>query len=211
MDRFLAQKAFGAMLLASLASSAYSQRLDPLPQLRPGSVWVNQVQNSGSFGSGEGDVQSVLVEKSWDGRQFLGVRTSDSTLLIEPESGHWVGLMGEDDQMAIVWDPPLGWDYPVEVGKSWTRNYQIKFPAHGRSETVEGRQTVEAYEDVTVPAGTFKAYRFRWTDNRGAINTDWFSPEVRLLVKRIQERLPQHPQGQGRRESMLKSHNVLKQ
>lgn len=211
MDKSPALKAGAAMLVACAASNAPAQRLDPLPPLRPGSVWVNKVQNSGSFGSGEGEIQSVLVEKSWDGRQFLGVQTPEGTLLIHPANGHWVGLMGADGQIAVVWDPPLHWDYPVEVGKSWTRNFQLKFPAQGRSVPVEARQTVEAYEDVTVPAGTFKTYRFRWTDNTGTSNTDWFSPDIQLLVKRIQERSAQHPQGPGRRETMLKSHNVLKQ
>ncbi|MEJ5991557.1 hypothetical protein WG902_16250 [Ramlibacter sp. PS3R-8] len=211
MDKTFARKAGAALLLAWVASNAPAQRLDPHPPLRPGSVWVNSVQNSGSFGSGEGEVQSMLVEKNWDGRQFLGIQSTEGTLLIHPAGGQWVGLMGADGQIAVVWDPPLAWEYPVEVGKSWTRNFQVKFPAEGRSVPVEGRQMVEAYEDVTVPAGTFKAYRFRWTDSTGTINTDWYSPDVQLFVKRIQERSAQYPQGPGRRETMLKSYNVLKQ
>lgn len=211
MDKSRALEAGTAMLLAMVTSHAPAQRLDPLPPLRPGSVWVNNVQNSGSFGGGAGEISSVLVEKSWDGRRFLGVQTSEGTLLIHPEGGQWVGLMGVDGQVNVVWDPPLTWDYPVEVGKSWTRSFQVKFPAQGRSVPVEARQTVEAYEDVTVPAGTFKAYRFRWTDNTGVTNTDWYAPDIQLLVKRVQERSAQHPQGPGRRETMLKSHNVVKQ
>ena len=37
---------------------------------------------------------------------------------------------------------------------------------------------VEAYEDVTVPAGTFKAWRIVFTDNFGFKQTTWSLPET---------------------------------
>jgi hypothetical protein len=55
---------------------------------------------------------------------------------------------------------------------------------------------VEAYEDVTVPAGTFKAWRVSFTDNFGFKQTTWSLPEtVGTYAKRVNERPATHPQG----------------
>jgi hypothetical protein len=52
---------------------------------------------------------------------------------------------------------------------------------------------VEAYEDVTVPAGTFKAYKIarKWSSKRrhgqadAWSNVAWFAPEVKQVVKYV--------------------------
>ena len=57
---------------------------------------------------------------------------------------------------------------------------------------------VEAYEDVTVPAGTFKAFRLSMADSFGFKQTTWSVPtSMGVFAKRINERPPGHPQGQG--------------
>jgi hypothetical protein len=55
---------------------------------------------------------------------------------------------------------------------------------------------VEAYEDVSVPAGNFKAWRVVFTDNFGYKQTTWsLADTVGVYAKRINERSPTHPQG----------------
>jgi hypothetical protein len=57
---------------------------------------------------------------------------------------------------------------------------------------------VEAYEGITVPAGTFKAWRIVMTDNFGFRQTNWSMPDtVGMFAKRLSERPPGHPQGAG--------------
>lgn len=90
------------------------------------------------------------------------------------------------DGAAIEFEPPPRVTWPLEVGKS---GYSI-----GRWSTPQGRGSitiswkVEAYEDVTVAAGTFKAFRvtYAWQagPNRERLEmSTWYAPEVRQIVK----------------------------
>jgi hypothetical protein len=68
--------------------------------------------------------------------------------------------------------------------------------------------TVEAFEEVTVPAGTFKAFRVRASNNMGEQSVNWLSPELGLFVKGRTERTAEHPAGAGVREMELKTVDV---
>ncbi len=51
---------------------------------------------------------------------------------------------------------------------------------------------VAAYEEITVPAGSFKAFRLESTpaENSGVRKILWYAPEIQLYVKRVSERGP---------------------
>jgi hypothetical protein len=194
-------------LVAGCASPPRAERSGPVPV---GSVWVNQARSSGSYGTGTTEIESRAVTLVRDGRNLLGVQTPEGTLMLQPSSGDWLGMIGKDNKLVVSWDPPLAYDWPLEVGKSWTKQYTVKFHAQDRTVPFEARQTVEAHEEVTVPAGTFKTFRVRYTDTLGNVNVDWYSPELRIFVKRSMERTAKHSQGPGRRETELKSTSMPK-
>ena len=54
--------------------------------------------------------------------------------------------------------------------------------------------TVSAYEDVTVPAGTFQAYRIDWTGKTPDVvsGTFWYAPSVKTTVRANLERTTRH-------------------
>ncbi len=101
-------------------------------------------------------------------------------------------------------DPPLRLTWPLEVGKwGMTRGFW-KEPSHphrgGLFSPVSGTQamstwSVEAYEDIHVPAGTFRAFRVVFDTNAPGVPgggygsgygnpvTAWYAPEVRQFVK----------------------------
>ena len=59
-------------------------------------------------------------------------------------------------------------------------------------------RTSRSWGAVTVPAGTFKAYKLVWTNNLGEVETRWASPSDAIAtVKRHVERPSTHPQGAG--------------
>ena len=205
MNASMLWKTGAILLLALSAASVSAQRLERVSPLPAGMSWVNEQRDSGSFGNASAEVPSEMVEVDWDGRKVRGVRTPEGTLLLNP-TGEWMGIMGKDNQLAVSWDPPLSFQWPLEVGKSWDFRFAMK--VGDRVIPVEGRQSVEGFEDVTVPAGTFKAYRLRATDNLGNENVTWFSPDLRIFIKRDLQRTDKHPQGPGRREFVLKSHNI---
>lgn len=196
------------LALGLLAAGAAAQRMErAIGALAPGSVWVNQVEDSGSYGSGRSVRESRMVELPWEGRNLRGIKTGDATLLVQP-SGEWVGVLDKDDKLMFRYVPPISFDWPLEVGRKSTWTYQLVLPAQDRQVPVEVRQAVEAYEDVTVPAGTFKTFRVRISDTLGNENLEWFSPELGLFVKRSLARTDRHSQGPGRREAELQSHSV---
>jgi hypothetical protein len=85
-----------------------------------------------------------------------------------------------------------------EVGKAWSAGYQVTLHASGRTvaSTITGK--VESLDVVTVPAGTFKAYKVVWSTNLGESETRWISPADGIAtVKRHVERPASHPQGAG--------------
>jgi len=82
-------------------------------------------------------------------------------------------------------------EFPLEVGKKW--NFSADGLVRNNVNHYNFVNTVEAYEDVTTKAGTFKAFRIkrevniRPIDNRGRgpswTTTEWFSPAAKSLVK----------------------------
>jgi hypothetical protein len=104
----------------------------------------------------------------------------------------------------------LSWEWPIEVGKTWTKKYTITIHATKQTIPFEVRQKVEAYEDVTVPAGTFKAFKVVTSDTLGSENINWFSPELGIFVKTTLRRTAKHPAGAGTRETELVSQTIRK-
>jgi hypothetical protein len=82
-------------------------------------------------------------------------------------------------------------DFPLHVGKEW-RYRVLGVTRGGVNAEFSNRHRVEAYEQVTVSGGTFKAFRIshhqenlRTNPPRTVRATHWWSPEVRAFVKRV--------------------------
>ena len=199
-------KAGVGVVLALCVVTAVAQRADRPTPIAPGPHWVNQMQDSGSFGSGPREVETRATRATWEGREYAAIQSALGTTLMQ-DTAEWVAVLAPDGKLVGRWEPPIAYDWPLEVGKSSVRQYQY-ITGQGETMPLEYKMQVEAFEDVTVPAGTFKAFRIRASDNLGNSSTEWYSPDLKLWVKRIQERSDQHAQGAGRREMVLKSQTV---
>jgi len=91
------------------------------------------------------------------------------------------------------------------VGRVWKSSFKVVNHANNSIVATNAQHVVEAFEDVTVPAGTFKAYRVRMTSDQGDDNTWWFCPDNGLFVKQKLVRTASSPSGPGIREAELKS------
>ena len=176
----------------------------PMPE---GSSYVVERRDSGSFGSGT----YLLTYKSlgiqtWQGRKVTTSDSPEGTLLSDPTSMKWVAFVKGTTPL-VSWDPPLGYEFPVWVGKTWTQAYRITNHASGKTTTTEIRWNVEAREEIKVPAGTFKVWRISNTDPTTE-NIAWWSQELGIFVKSKSQRNAKHPMGQGLREAELYSHNI---
>jgi hypothetical protein len=173
-----------------------------------GSTWVQEQHNSGSYGSNNVQVETRRGERMWQGQQAITYETPQVTILSEP-TGNWIGVVSGDKPLT-TWDPPVGWDWPLEVGKTWTHNHRVT--NHAKNQTIPFQQTqkVEAYEDVTVPAGTFKAFKISSSSSLGQENVVWFSPELGIFVKQINTRTGKNAAGPGRQEIEVVSQTITK-
>ena len=84
--------------------------------------------------------------------------------------------------------------WPLEVGKKYAVEYEWTNASNALKGNFEYKATVESYEDITVPAGTFKAYKiaFKGFWNRrdsqysGSGRSNhilWYAPDVKRWVR----------------------------
>ncbi len=87
-------------------------------------------------------------------------------------------------------------NFPLYVGKKWS-DIVAKTPKTGGRPSVEQNYLeeyfVSTYESVSVEAGTFMAFRIEYRQhnmrklNETARGAYWYSPDVKAIVKRIEE------------------------
>ena len=77
--------------------------------------------------------------------------------------------------------------FPLEVGKLWTYNYRGKLTSKGSKFRI-ARYNVIAYKQITVPAGTFWAFKVEVNKEteggkfKGS-HTYWYAPAVKYIIK----------------------------
>lgn len=168
-----------------------------------GTTWERSQTDTGSFGSGTTKLSSRRGEATWQGAPVLTFEGAVGGITVfAQQDGAWLGFF-KSNAPVITFDPPQLWQFPLEVGKSWTREQRMTIHAAKRTVTYSLTQKVEGYEDVTVPAGTFKAFKISTATSLGDENLIWFSPELGIFVKQSLKRTGRHAQGSGTREIQL--------
>jgi hypothetical protein len=118
-----------------------------------GTTWETSVQTTGSFGSGTIRAPGKRGERMYQGAKVVEFHGSAGTIVAYP-NGNWIGVY-RGEQPVLTWDPPLHYEWPIEVGKTWTRAQRVTNHATKQTMSYQLTQKVEAYEEVTVPAGKF--------------------------------------------------------
>jgi hypothetical protein len=182
-----------ALLAAGCASAPpRAERYIPPPV---GATWSYQVTNTGSFGTASKVTLPLRMgEASFEGSTVARTESPTGATLQSRQTGGVIALVGPQGRTAMRYDPPLGYDWPLEVGKTWTQDLKLSVGS-ASPVPMKAQWKVEAYEDVTVPAGTFKAWRVSFTDNFGYKQTNWSVAEFGVVAKRVNERAASHPQG----------------
>lgn len=80
-----------------------------------------------------------------------------------------------------VFTPPMQmFPWPLETGKRWQVDCMCRIGTNVFE--VRGPAWVEGYEEVTVPAGTFKAFKVVATSSTKEF-TYWYAPEVKWVIE----------------------------
>lgn len=204
-------------IAAVVAAASACTTMEPNGTIRSstvavGSSIVRSIQDSGSYGNGARTVTLTrMPNRDWKG-QTVGVWQPNAgpTLLLRPDDGAFVAFVN-GEQPVVSFEPAWGWPWPLKVGKSWTTNLMMTMHASNQRVPVESRGVVEAYEDVTIPAGTFKAFRIRTSDNLGNEEVHWVNPDLTVFLKQKLTRTARHAAGPGVRETQLLSQSIRHQ
>jgi len=173
-----------------------------------GSTWVNERRDTGSYGTASIRAPGKRGEQTWQGNQHVTFEGPEGAIMARPD-GAWVGVF-RDGKPILTWDPPASYEWPLVVGKTFTQSYRLTNHVTQRTQAFDSTSSVEAYEDVSVPAGTFKAFRVKSSDTLGNENITWFSPALGIFVKQSMRRTDKHAQGPGTREIELVEQNIKK-
>ena len=174
-----------------------------------GSTWTQAQRNSGSYGSGAVQVPFKRGERMWQGK-LMGTYETPQQVTVFAADGGWVAILSPDGKPILTYDPPIGYNWPLMVGKTWTSSHRMTLIAKNQVFPFETTYRVEAYEDVTVPAGTFKAFKIRSSSNTGSEDTYWYAPEPGVFVKQSLRRTDKSGYGPGTREAELASQSIKK-
>lgn len=197
--------ALAAVTLLGTGCGLMSPKAERYPTPQAGATWTTMVRNSGSYGSGSTQMTGrFLPDRMWQGKEVHAFEFGGLTTLFTQGDANFI-VQFRGDTPTLTWNPPAGWQWPLEVGKTWTRKSTLTVHAAKRSFDYEYTQTVEAHEEVTVPAGTYKTFRVKTTSTLGDDNVQWWSPDLGIFVKTKLTRTAKSAQGPGTRETELVS------
>jgi hypothetical protein len=120
-----------------------------------GSTWTVAQHNTGSYGK---DTQFDMKRGDgvWQGKPAVTLTNSVAGwVIMSRPDGRWMAIVGRDDKPLLTYDPPVGWQYPLKVGKEWATTHRVTTAATGKTTELLLACKVASYEPVTVRAGTF--------------------------------------------------------
>ncbi len=201
----LAARASLVLALAAPCGTPADEAAAPRPAFKPGMSWTYQQRDEIS-GRDAGGVHLEVLAVQPD-RVTVSVAAAGEPALHEhwDAAGNWqqVGtpawawlarLGGASQQVEFV--PALAlYRFPLQAGKSWVETVRAVDPGSGRKTDVRIFAKALAWEEVTVPAGKFRALKVRRSivpEDAGATRSqttvtliDWYAPRVDGPVKRI--------------------------
>ncbi len=169
-------------------------------QINPmGTVLTYHRKSSGSLGNFDGPVVWTQSPATWQGKPVLASGAPQAGVGIHDlNSMAMIANLTPAGQPIMSFEPPIDYPWPLEVGKTWSAQHTVTLYPSGNKVPLKIDGKVESWGDVTVPAGTYKAFKLVWRNNLGEMETRWINPAEGLAtIKRHVERPATHPQGAG--------------
>ena len=139
----------------------------------------------------------VVDDETHDGKPVHRINWGTSAELYDKGTANYIATL-RNAKAVVSYTPHAGtFDWPLYVGKSWSARYVYRDLI--RQTTIDSVQYdchVETYEKVVVPAGTWDAFRITSKNVDGtSLSTIWYAPDLKLIVKRINETTARHSSG----------------
>jgi hypothetical protein len=175
-----------------------------------GSTWKARVTASGSLGSGT--LENILEsqgEVEWEGRRALRHQIQGGAQFVFDLDRRILAQVRNGKPFNTYHPYEALYEWPLVVGKSWPSEFQQKRHATGETRDYKFEFTVEAFEEVATPGGTFKTFRIRRTSPHDHYVV-WYEPVLGIEVKRDWERYANHPDGPGTNQMELLAYSITR-
>jgi len=180
-----AQRGVAAVPAATAAALQGSAAVGPVvaPVWKVGEEWAFRYENPSGVGTFVWEVDRI---EPLGGIPHYVIKTGSRRIYYRVED---LALTREEVDGKIVREiTPSMWrwvNFPMRVGASWAVKYHEDRPLDRQSEEIERTCMVEGEESLTVPAGTFRAFRVvcRNTRNDSLATTIWYSPQVKQMIR----------------------------
>ena len=170
----------GLIVIAALCSHlpAFGQDEATKPGYKNGETWLFTSKDSGTIGSDPSKMLNGTYELSIvDGKFKIAAISGSQKDELDPRPPTLSCLLG--------FCPNL--NFPLTVGKQWTRDYKGSYIGSNKTMARKVAYQVKGIEQVTTPAGTFRALKLESDDRAGPrdywTTTYWYSPETKSIVK----------------------------
>lgn len=176
-------------LFLFLIPLVWAQEKVEAPVWNVGDKWTYKSTSGGTWTNEVVDAKEDLYIVRTEGVQDLNgydKKTMNVTYLIE-QSGRKVKATSSFKKL---------FDFPLVVGKKWTDRTYSKPAGWTLEVTYINDFKIEGIEQVTTPAGTFKAYIIHFKQTNMAVTSGtrdgwiryWYSPDVKTWIKREVEK-----------------------
>jgi hypothetical protein len=172
------------------AAILFAQEQAPAPSFKEGDAWQFNITRKGQIASSteqnEGMYELSVTQGAVKPYDVNGGQKNEMPIQPDGPTQALLRLVGKSDQR-----PDL--KFPLSVGQKWTYDYETRPPASKFNQRRSVEVNVAGMEQVTTPAGSFKAYKLikteRWSvgsrfgGTNSSTTTYFYSPETRSIVK----------------------------
>jgi hypothetical protein len=189
MTKTILLSVFVAVIFWTTAVLAQEQA--PAPSFKEGDTWQFNIFRKGQIGTSTDQVEGMYEVSVTQGvvklYQIDGGQKIEKTIEPDGPTQTFVRLIGQKSDQR----PTL--KFPLSVGQKWIYEYETKPPGSKFNQRRSAEVNVVGMEQVTTPAGSFKAYKLirseSWTvgsqrgQRGGSTSTYFYSPETKSIVK----------------------------
>ena len=173
----------------SVQIKAFSQDQAPAPVFKEGDSWQFSIARKGGITSStelnDGIYELTYVQGKVKLYEVSGSQKTELEIQPDGPTQGLLTLVGKSEQRQTL-------KFPLSAGQKWTYQYVTKPAGQPQDQRRSVEVNVSGIEQVTTPAGSFKAYKLMrsesWSAGKrggqgGQTVTYFFSPETRSVVK----------------------------
>ena len=164
-----------------------------------GASW--KIRTTNELNNSSQDITLTAVAVTYNGKPAYGVSNGTVVRVFTLDTFNQMATLREGKEEEVMSPDSGGSSWPFWLGKTWTATSSYSDVVRGRTfNGVKYNYTISSFENVTVPAGTFQAYRIDYSPSipGGSFGSRWYAPSTKTTVRSTNERGAGHYLGAGK-------------